>query len=77
MNIVCKLHVCDNKCQKQNKICGLKYKEFYLIAERNRKKALIGWSLESKSPNKDEEHLNYFSVINILILNFHENCVHI
>lgn len=35
MNIVCKLHVCDNKCQKQNKICGLKYKEFYLIANRN------------------------------------------
>lgn len=76
MNIVCKLHVCDNKCQKQNKICGSKYKEFYLIAERNRKKALIGWSLESISL-QTKTHLNHFSVINILILNFHENCVHI
>lgn len=50
-----------------------------LFNSRKKQKESINWLVIgiNKSPNKDEEHLNYFSVINILILNFHENCVHI
>lgn len=50
-----------------------------LFNSRKKQKESINWLVIgiNKSPNKDEEHLNHFSVINILILNFHENCVHI
>lgn len=50
-----------------------------LFNSRKKQKESINWLVIgiNKSPNKDEEHPNHFSVINILILNFHENCVHI